>query len=768
MDITPAPRLLSVLGEIELEEWQCLAEMIDNSFDAFLRLKRGGISPSPGGWRVEVDLPVDSSPTSRIVIKDNGPGMTKEQLQNSVRAGFSSKDRYSSLGLFGLGFNVATARLGAKTTVKTATTDDNFWNLVTIDFDSLVKADNYDAPEDLEQKASPSEHGTVVEVTLLHEERAKFLQLNTSLIRRKLENVYSYLLDTEGFSVVVNGEELNPRKHCVWSEERSVEVTLGGERQRVPAKIPIDFQLTSIEVCATCNTQKLQSNSAQACECGDSKFDLVDRRIHGWIGVQRYLHSSDYGIDFLRNGRKILTFDKRLFLWRDPNDPNATESIEYPTELAHQGGRIVGEIHVDHIKAVYTKDAFEFKSSDWGTMVRLIRGDAPIRPQKARAAGYQENLSPLAKIVRAYAQSAPGTKYLNIGDGERADHVLSREWGQRFHEGDMEFQDDSRWWEQAEKHDRLVANREDESEVNDDLPDIFDDIPDPPAPAPATDSDPSLDRRSIDDQIADLESTSSRDDNLSVESISMGNVSMSVQTRMISSEASREVKKFVGSARLIFGKKNVIHVYVNPQSHMFTKRGCDIGQYVAGEIASVMFQRLSDHSPDARERLIDSLYSAGFSSADLDFMEIRAEIESVFGAITEALSMDEDSQPHKAMRSLRTLDEQELRDSFAMANPNVTPDFSDPSIFSYFTPTLVIQLSIASPETLLNGRVLTRDITSEGLGEPTKRLFAWETSADLIRLGSFLRKTKPSLSEMREAQASLDRVRRSLRSFEER
>ena len=33
-DITPSPRVLRMLGQIDFAPWQCLAELIDNSIDA--------------------------------------------------------------------------------------------------------------------------------------------------------------------------------------------------------------------------------------------------------------------------------------------------------------------------------------------------------------------------------------------------------------------------------------------------------------------------------------------------------------------------------------------------------------------------------------------------------------------------------------------------------------------------------------------------------------------------------------------------------------
>src|ERR1700733_12824521 len=100
INLQPHPRLLSVLGDIELAAWQCLAELVDNAFDEFLR------HPSEEEPTVTVSLPSKGSEArhGEVWVKDNGPGLTLDQLQNALRAGFTSNDRYGRLGLFGMGF----------------------------------------------------------------------------------------------------------------------------------------------------------------------------------------------------------------------------------------------------------------------------------------------------------------------------------------------------------------------------------------------------------------------------------------------------------------------------------------------------------------------------------------------------------------------------------------------------------------------------------------------------------------------------------------
>jgi C4-dicarboxylate-specific signal transduction histidine kinase len=80
LDLTPSTRILPMLGEIRLEPWQCLAELIDNPVDAFLSAIRSG-APLENP-EVRISLPTTNSPTARITVKDNGPGMDVATLIN--------------------------------------------------------------------------------------------------------------------------------------------------------------------------------------------------------------------------------------------------------------------------------------------------------------------------------------------------------------------------------------------------------------------------------------------------------------------------------------------------------------------------------------------------------------------------------------------------------------------------------------------------------------------------------------------------------------
>lgn len=445
IDVTPHPRLLAVLGDIEFAPWQCLAELIDNSFDDFLAAPPEGEVPT-----VAISLPSRRSDRrdAQIWIADNGRGMSLEHLTGAVSAGWTSNARYGKLGLFGMGFNIATARLGSTTTVRTTRSGDPDWLVVTLDLRAMAQHRNFEVPVTREPKDDPAVHGTEVIIADLKQEQHEAVSRQQGKIRKTLGDVYSYLLRERGFSLLVDSTAVQPLLPCVWNHDRFVVV----RRERIPAYMEIDRELTPQTACLDCG--RWQDVGVNRCEeCGSHNIEVRDRRIKGWLGIQRYSHKTDFGIDFLRNGRKILIRDVSLFSWVDPNEPGARPVPEYPIEVPNEG-RIVGEIHLDHVRVNYQKNSFEVDTPDWKHAVRQLRGEGPLRPQIAQAAGYDTNDSPLGRLFTGYRRLDPGLRSLVPGDGDHAINQKAREWAEEFRNGNPDYLDDAKWYEAATAHDR--------------------------------------------------------------------------------------------------------------------------------------------------------------------------------------------------------------------------------------------------------------------------------------------------------------------------
>lgn len=460
IDLTPNPRILQVIAEVDLDVYQCLAELVDNCFD---ELRKAAEEDASIERRIDITLPTHRQARSEvctITVADTGRGMDLEQMRAAMRAGASSNNPVDNLGLFGMGFNIATARLGRRTEVKSGKAGSDQWNIVTIDLDEMTRGDSFTAPVRTEPK-SMHEHGTVITVSRLGVEIVDRLK-STSTVKTttsKLGRIYTYLLrDPQsqgisggevmgglGLSLYLNGAPVRPVIPCIWSPERSVSY----QGSDVPAVISIDHELAPGYVCMNCG--HWHTLKPEAClECSSTLIEERDRRVWGWIGIQRYQHTKDYGLTFLRNGRAILFQNKDYFAFTYEDD---TIDVEYP-ELRE--GRIVGEIHLDHVGVNVRKTDFDRESTSWSAARRFVRGEGPLRPKIAKQLGFVENTSPMARLFGAYRRSDAGLRYLVPGDGRAPLHNQAKQWGDRFHEGDPAYLTDDRWYEAAALHERGV------------------------------------------------------------------------------------------------------------------------------------------------------------------------------------------------------------------------------------------------------------------------------------------------------------------------
>lgn len=456
-DLQPDPRILPMLGEINLAQWKCAAELIDNGIDGFLSVLRAGRTVEDP--EIHLTTPFLDEAGARFSVTDNGPGMSAEVLELAVKAGWSGNDPMTSLGMFGMGFNIATARLGLSTTVFTTRAGDSEWVGLKIDFDQLRTQRHFRTPRLAEPKADPSQHGTRIIVEKLKPEQRQWFSKagNRTKLRDELKRVYSAMLRPAGVPMTlrirVNGEGLEGRRHCVWggpgSPDRVVQSARFGP---VSAFRPIDIALEPRPFCQACwQWLPAHENVCPMCR-NEAKVVKRERAVRGWVGLQRYLSETDYGIDFLRHGRKIEVASKDLFSW---GAEEGREEKEYPIDDPRDRGRFVGEIHLDHCRVTYTKDRFERTDPAWADMTRIVRGEGPLRPDKASELGFAPNTSPLGLLFQVFRRSNPKLKkaggwrnLLVVPSNEQA-----FEMARKFQAGDPEYQPDEAWWKLVEEAD---------------------------------------------------------------------------------------------------------------------------------------------------------------------------------------------------------------------------------------------------------------------------------------------------------------------------
>jgi Histidine kinase-, DNA gyrase B-, and HSP90-like ATPase len=462
-NLTPHPRILPMLGEIVLPQWRCLAKLVDNSVDAFLEAQRA-CSPVQGPL-VRISTPTTATHGSRLSVQDNGPGMDPATLERAARAGWTSHDPINNLGLFGMGFNIATARLGSRTSIWTTRAGDLEWTGLQIDFEQLIRQQAFITQVTTRPKSSPDTSGTEVIIERLKPEQLEWFakRYNRTNIARQLGRVYSSMIGPSrtpvGFRLEVNGTQVQPKLHCIWggpgNPERVAETAKLGP---VSAFQSFDVRLEARPFCTQC-WNWLGVGQSACPSCGSSGVVVQrQRRVHGWLGMQRYLDQSDYGIDILRNGRKIEVGNKDLFSWFDENSD--AQEIEYPIDDPRDRGRIVGEVHLDHCRVPYTKDRFVREDSAWSEMTQIVRGNTPLRPEIAGRMGAGENNSPLYRLFQAFRRSNPHNRrtggwarLLVVQDNERAQAMAKH-----FDAGESEYQTDEKWWDLVEEADAEVLH----------------------------------------------------------------------------------------------------------------------------------------------------------------------------------------------------------------------------------------------------------------------------------------------------------------------
>lgn len=438
VDITPDPSILSILGEIEFKQSQCVAELIDNSIDGFLGATIRGTPIAKPEIRVGFGQ-------NTITVKDNGPGMSLPELEKAVRAGWTSHDRFGSLGLYGVGFNIATARLGSLTTIWSSRSGDDQEVGLTIDLIAMRgRGHDYKLTVKRRTKTNPNTSGTTIEVTKLRPEWAN-LFTNANWLRpnitRPLERMYSTMLRTRnpqplGFSLYVNNIKVVAWEYVVWPTNWTVfRKDLGEVRP---------FR----EIDVTYGQKYVSRSTGEPLESSDgldpNDVIVVPERVYGWIGVQRYIDSTDYGIDILRNGRKIELGCKDIFMW----ETDAGERItEYPIDDPRfVGGRIVGEIHLNHGYVHYTKHRFERDHASWKHLLLALRGNEPL-VNRERYGFTGTNDSPLGTLFRTFRRNTPQKKTQTYWDilvlKENRD---AKNWANEYRKGNSPYNSDE-WWE---------------------------------------------------------------------------------------------------------------------------------------------------------------------------------------------------------------------------------------------------------------------------------------------------------------------------------
>ena len=456
-NLQPTPSVLVALTHTAMEPIDALCELVDNAIDSFSNAEDQADQIN----EIRIDLPTKGqleAGSGAVRVSDNGPGMTPEEAQNALTAGYSSHNAYDRLGMFGMGLNIATGKFARKTRLITATRSDEQAITAEVDLEALMAQKDFRVQPTQSPKSehfAGGQSGTIIELTGWWPEPNPNKDFPLELVKRGpgkvqklLERRYAALLRGQSgrgrFKIFVKENECLPFEHCVWGENRYV--TRNGVR--VHAQIKFDEILHKQDRCIDCD------GVVQNGRCPVDESHIVrnvKERVRGWIGVQRYQDKSEFGIDLIRKGRTIRVFEKEAF-FTYTNDVGE-KTVDYPIDSPY--GRIVGEVHLDHVRVDFTKQNFDRATPEWQRAMEFLRGKSSLQP---RMEGAKKNETPVKIIFDAYRR----VRKYGVGDmymGERqpgateATRVSAEtlnDFRKKFLAREPGYFDDAKWWENIE------------------------------------------------------------------------------------------------------------------------------------------------------------------------------------------------------------------------------------------------------------------------------------------------------------------------------
>lgn len=461
-DLTPDPRVLLALTHTPLAPLDALCELIDNSIDAFTEAEKSGSRVEHPLIIVEIPGVGELNRRAGILrVRDNGNGLSPDHAERAIRAGYSGKKAFGSLGLFGMGFNISTGKLGRKTvftTVRAGMTS----LAVSIDLPKMIESGSYDVPVAYDTPSPDFLNGTRIEISdwwpegdANHGFIRKLSGYPKDTVRQSIGRRYATILRKNQIRIVVNGEPCKAFEHCVWDKSRFVERKGHG---RIPAQFAFDDVLSIQTRCVNCD-QLIPENTVSCPQCESLSFRTVEERVRGWVGIQRYDDKEQYGIDLIRNGRAIRVSEQSAFF--DFTDEFQKSVHDYPIDSLL--GRIVGEVHLDHVHVDFLKQDFARTEGEWRRAIAYLRGESSLQPLQP---GASENRSPIFKLYQGYRKVRNFGKrdmYMGVWDAERREPTrisreVEKELLEKFDHRLPGYFDDSEWWKYVEQADTAPAD----------------------------------------------------------------------------------------------------------------------------------------------------------------------------------------------------------------------------------------------------------------------------------------------------------------------
>lgn len=161
IDVSPDMPMYNLLKSYPYELSGALSEYIDNSLQAYLDAPED-VKSSIGQLEVNIEISLKDKHSQFIKVKDNGVGISSENLQRAMKPGFQPAEQ--SLHEFGIGMKAASVWLGREWDLKSSPINEHKTYVLDFDLDKLIRLNQREV--EVKESERKKNDGSGVEITV--------------------------------------------------------------------------------------------------------------------------------------------------------------------------------------------------------------------------------------------------------------------------------------------------------------------------------------------------------------------------------------------------------------------------------------------------------------------------------------------------------------------------------------------------------------------------------------------------------------------------
>ena len=315
VNIRPGISVLSILRHLNYRPWFALAEFVDNAVQSYLANRARLEALHGSDFKLKVEIQIDSTPPSRITIRDNAAGIAYADFPRAFRPAAIPPDR-SGLSEFGMGMKSAACWFAPRWSVRTKAMGEAVERTIRFDIARIVH-DQIEELEISEVATPPNAHFTEV---LLDEMHHVPIKRTIAKIKEHLTDIYRVYLRDGSLELWLGDDMLN------YLEPRILNAPFARELSSPP-------HVWRKEIA----------------------FDLGGGlSASGFAGLMDPMNTSRSGFALFRRGRLI----------QGSGDEGYRPSLIFGQPGNFRWRRLFGELHLEGFEVSHTKDGFQWDENE--------------------------------------------------------------------------------------------------------------------------------------------------------------------------------------------------------------------------------------------------------------------------------------------------------------------------------------------------------------------------------------------------------------------